>query len=221
MVELGCWRCRWLTAARARPPSPLAPRAHARARSTRARTRPASHRSSAHRRRHDDAIAKSSVTPTRWKQRREGERVAHVAAAAGRGETALRGRSAGPPERTDERQLEMPGEVGCLVEASCQIAERVQRYGHHAVRTLQHVGGSGSHQPPQRRGQRAPAVVLERMNDVAQRAVEVAAGTCGSDRIAEPADSRGWSDRRPARGTHAASRGLIERRVAGRAARRQ
>ena len=86
------------------------------------------------------------------------------------------GRSASRVARTrrsagDDRQAEVPREIGGLIESALAAARRVQRHRHDAGGAGEHVGAALAHQRAERPRQRSPSVVLQRVDDRAQRAV--------------------------------------------------
>jgi hypothetical protein len=91
---------------------------------------------------------------------------------------APRGRQAGldrrrpdAPQCVDDRQADMACEIPRLIEPAFTPTRRVQRDGDRGIGPAQHVRSSSLHRRPELRRQRPPAVVLERMNDRAQRAI--------------------------------------------------
>ncbi len=113
--------------------------------------------------------------------RREAEGVAHVAAPRGGRQTCLRSRRARSPERVHDRAIETPREVAGLIEAAPQAPPRVQRHRHDAVGVREHVGAGVRISAGERRGKRASSFVLERVDDVAQRAFVRAARSAPAD----------------------------------------
>ena len=97
---------------------------------------------------------------------RQRERAGHVRVPGAGRQLDLRPRRAPPPERVPHGQAEFAREQFGLVEAARGAAAPVQRHGHGNVRTGEHVGSVRAQQRAQARGQRAPPLVLEGMDDV-------------------------------------------------------
>jgi hypothetical protein len=85
--------------------------------------------------------------------------------------------------------LELCGQIGSLIEASCQTTPRVQRYGDHTLRIRQQITASLAQSSAQLYSQGSTSFVFERMNDVPERAV-VAPERLGSAECVYAVDCR-------------------------------
>ncbi len=189
---------------------------------------------------HHDRAAKPRGGP------RAGEGVAHVAMTLGSRQAGLRGGCLDASQGVTDGKAQAPCQVARLVEAALAASRRVQRHRHHPCGALQDLGTSFAHQRGKRDCQRSAAVVLQRVHDGAQHAVvdphrtgtadgrgkapATAAALRGERRRTPRAERvaaaiaqrrRQWQDCPPARGTHGAGGGVLERALAHRAERRQ
>jgi len=83
----------------------------------------------------------------------------------------LRRRSTNAPECRDEREADGPREILGLIESALAPSRRMKRNGNRKISLAQHIGAACLHQRAKRPGQRSTAVVLEGVNDRAQRPV--------------------------------------------------
>ena len=88
---------------------------------------------------------------------------------AARRQVDLRARPPPAPQGLADRQPEVPRQFRRLVEPPRAPAPPVERHRHHAVGPGQHVGPVPAHQRGQGRRDRAAPLVLERVDDRAQR----------------------------------------------------
>ena len=173
----------------------------------------------------------------------ESECVADVAQPGVCGEIGLGARVPVANERAADRDLEVSGKVECLVETPPPPPAPVQRHRHDAVGTCEDIRAAHPHQPAERRGKRSPPVVLECLQDRAQRplidpyraprcdvgSLHPAVGTRrgrhspGQQRIAAHRAERRWNRPYclPAVVAHDAQAGSRERTLAGSADRSQ
>ncbi len=93
-------------------------------------------------------------------------------------------------ERRTDRQPDVPREIGRLVESAVSAPRRVQRNGNGAVCARQDAGAALAHQRAERTRQRSASVVLQRVDDRAQRAVVLADRPRAIDRRASAAAAR-------------------------------
>jgi hypothetical protein len=90
-------------------------------------------------------------------------------------QTGLRAPAATTAQDPPHGQTQLLRQVVSLIESTPELAPRVQRHRHDGVGILEQVDAGLSHHHAKRRRERAPALVLERVNDRPQRAF-VAAG---------------------------------------------
>lgn len=131
----------------------------------------------------------------------------------------LRAGVAHAAEQWHDRRTEMNGQLARLVEAAAVFAQPMQRHRHDRVGTAQHVGAAGAHQRAKPRRNRSPAIVFERVHDLAHAAFVVVDGGGPNDRmpIGEPfVQPRRQAQGSPARLAHGAG----QRRCEGLPARR-
>jgi hypothetical protein len=70
-----------------------------------------------------------------------------------------------------DRKVQPAREIVGLVEAAKQPPDRMQRHRHRHVRALEDLAAMAAHQRTKVSRQRSPAVILQRLDDRAQRAV--------------------------------------------------
>lgn len=161
-----------------------------------------------------------------------------------RGKLHLRSRHAIAAERLDDRQTEAAREIQRLIEPALSTPAGMERHRDDDVRVAQEVGTRDPHSYRQRAPDGSPALILERVDDLAQRAVVEADGAPAIDGVS-PAPAAGalrldlieraprrqriaarFADRRcdrtdglPAGGAHGTSRWTIEEACAAGAGR--
>ena len=85
------------------------------------------------------------------------------------------GRCPSPPSQDiRNRDVEAPRQYFSLVEATTPSAQRVQGDGNDGIGAVKQVMSRDAHQSGERTGQRPPSLVLECVNELAQRAAVVA-----------------------------------------------
>jgi hypothetical protein len=99
------------------------------------------------------------------------ERLAHVAMPTARGQAGLGRGGAHAAQRRHHRNPHVAREIRGLVEAAVPAARCVQRHRNGAGRAGEHVATALAHQPAERPGKRSPSLVLQGVDDGAQRAV--------------------------------------------------
>jgi CBS domain-containing protein len=164
----------------------------------------------------------SAVACVATGQRRDGEGPTDVAPASRPAQARLRQRAARAPEGVDHRHVERACQVRRLVEPALETSPRVQRHRHGAGGADQELPTDLAQHSAQRPCQRAPPLVLERVEDGAQRALVRAGGPPRRQGPARPrarAVGRSGHDARPACGADAAGRRPFERCGAGGAGR--
>lgn len=138
-------------------------------------------------------------------------------------EGRLRGCRAHALERMTERDPEAAGEVRGLIEPAFACSRSVKGNRNRALRAGEDVGASAAHQRGERRRQRSPAVVFQRVDDFPQRALIFAGRGPRRDRAAGTVAAI-RADRKnglPAPGADRAVERMFERASAGRAGRRE
>lgn len=80
-------------------------------------------------------------------------------------------RRAAAPKRAADRNPKMPPEIESLVETTRSTTRRVERHRNDRSRSLEHIRASSPQHRAKRGGKRPPAVVFQRVNDCAQRAL--------------------------------------------------
>jgi hypothetical protein len=88
----------------------------------------------------------------------------------GRRQRRLRRPVAAPAQGAPDRQTQLAREIIRLIEPAPQGAQRMEGDRNHGVCFVEHVGAREAHHATQRLGEQAPLVVLEHVNDFAQRA---------------------------------------------------
>jgi hypothetical protein len=81
-----------------------------------------------------------------------------------------------PAQRAPDRQPELAGKIVGLIEAALNRPERMQRHRDDGVGAGEQVPPGLAQQRGERRGEHAPALILEGMDDLPERAV-IPAGT--------------------------------------------
>jgi hypothetical protein len=76
-----------------------------------------------------------------------------------------------PPKQAPDREPKIAGQIVGLIEPAAHRPQRVERHWNNCVGALQHLSARLDHQASQRLGQGPPMFVLERVDDLAQRAV--------------------------------------------------
>lgn len=94
-----------------------------------------------------------------------------------RRQVRLRRRSTNAPQGGDERQADGARKIFCLIESALAPSGRMKRNGDGKIGLGQHIGTAYLHQRAKRLCQRSTTVVLEGVNDRAQRAVVSPDGT--------------------------------------------
>ena len=100
---------------------------------------------------------------------RDRECVADVPQPGVSGEIGLGARVPAANERAADRDFQVAGKVECLVETPMPAPAPVQGHRHDAVGPGEDIGAAQPHQPAERRSERSPPVVLERLQDRSQR----------------------------------------------------
>jgi len=114
---------------------------------------------------HDNGSVERSRVP------RGRERVADVSVTPCRRQADLSGRRANAPQRLHDRETERSCQVGSLIESALAAPGRVERDRDRAGRAGEDVRPAFAHQRGEWGGQRAAAVVFQRVDDGAKRAV--------------------------------------------------
>lgn len=126
-----------------------------------------------------------------------------------------------PPQDWRHRQAKCLGQVLGLIETTPQATPRVQRYWNDAGGVGEDVMAAFTHQLAKGRGQRSPAVVLECVDDLAERTGIVTSCSGDGDDACGPLDDWWRFDRRPAFPADAAFQRRDEWELARRTLRRE
>jgi hypothetical protein len=70
----------------------------------------------------------------------------------------------------------MPRQLGRLVVSTLTLAPRMQGHRHDPLDAVEQIASTLAHEQPQPPGNRVPPVILQRMNDLTERAVVFADG---------------------------------------------
>ena len=130
------------------------------------------------------------------------------------GEVRLGARIPGPPQRVPDRKAQSLRQLRRLIEAAYESSERMKGNGHDEIGALEDRSARPAHHRAQPGGERSPFVVLERVDDRAERSV------VGSER-ARPGDDRSEAPASRAPGVERAERAPRRKRVAARIAERR
>jgi len=142
------------------------------------------------------------------------EGVTDVAVALACGQRHLRPCRPHPPKRVQDRTIEPLGDVTRLVEPASEPPPWMKRYGHDDIASRQHACSGPAHHFAERVGERSSSFVLQRMNDVAQRAFVSARGHSYGDVRARPWCEGSGGEGAEADRTDTSTRGSVERDAA-------
>jgi hypothetical protein len=98
-----------------------------------------------------------------------GECASHVCVPSRRGQICLGLRPSSATKKIEHRQRQVARQFTGLIEAARSLAGPVERYGDDRVGALEYFGTTDRQEGRERPRDGRPAVVLERMNDVAER----------------------------------------------------
>jgi hypothetical protein len=128
----------------------------------------------------------------RLRRARRHEGVPYVLVAPRGWKARLRGGRPRSTERAEDRKAQLSGEVGGLIESASTAPLPMKRYGYRVGGARQDIGAPHAHQGAEGHGQRSAAVVFQRVDDGAKRAVVGADGArAADDGLAAPA-SGAW-----------------------------